>query len=176
LFIELNGKLWVYGDLFKGHVFKALGSFQNAYVTTRCLWPRNRYVVFLTMHLQCSCVGCLMGRSGARALLLAILSTFASRRRNSWLVVWFYDTALTIEVIRASEIWYCHMYGGTCDENNGFWFGCLDLLALRLHSLPYTHLIQRYRWFTHFTVHRCTRIRILSFHQPSPSNGSQHRN
>jgi hypothetical protein len=29
---------------------------------------------------------------------------------------------------------YCHVYGGTHYENNGFWFGCLDLLALWLQS------------------------------------------
>jgi hypothetical protein len=32
----------------------------------------------------------------------------------------------------------CHMYGGMRDENNGFHFGWLDLLALQLQSLLIT--------------------------------------
>jgi hypothetical protein len=31
--------------------------------------------------------------------------------------------------------------------------------------------IERYRWSTHFTVHRYTRTRVLSVHYPSPGNG-----
>jgi hypothetical protein len=43
----------------------------------------------------------------------------------------------------------------------GFWIGCLDLLT------PYSHhsrlqAIQRYRWTTHFTIHRNIRTRVLS--------------
>jgi hypothetical protein len=35
--------------------------------------------------------------------------------------------------------------------------------------------MQRYLSFTHFTVLRCTRTRILRLHQSFPSNGSQHK-
>jgi hypothetical protein len=54
--------------------------------------------------------------------------------------------------------------GGTRDENNGFEFGWLDLLAIRLHYFSYLQSIQRYRWFTQFTVHHCTHTRIPSLH------------
>jgi hypothetical protein len=47
---------------------------------------------------------------------------------------------------------YCNVCGGTRDENNGLYFGWLDLISLQLRVLL-AHLIQGYRWFTHFPVH-----------------------
>jgi hypothetical protein len=37
-----------------------------------------------------------------------------------------------------------------------------------------TKVIQRYRWYTRFTVHRYTHTRVLSLHQSYPGNGFQH--
>jgi hypothetical protein len=42
---------------------------------------------------------------------------------NSWL---FSDTL---------PVTYCHVWGGTRDENDGFWFGWLDLVAPWLQVL-----------------------------------------
>jgi hypothetical protein len=65
--------------------------------------------------------------------------------------------------------------GGTRDKKTGSrsddWIYCHFGYNISLFKL-----IKCYRWFTQFTVHRCTRTRILSFHQSSPSNGFQHRN
>jgi hypothetical protein len=54
------------------------------------------------------------------------------------------------------------MYGFAHDLHDGFWVGCLDFYCT-LFSLTHTHThssrlqaIQRYRWLTHFTVHRYT--------------------
>jgi hypothetical protein len=46
----------------------------------------------------------------------------------------------------------------------------LDLLTPYLHNSR-LQAIQRYRYSTHFTVHRYTRARILSLHQSYPDNG-----
>jgi hypothetical protein len=40
-----------------------------------------------------------------------------------------------------------------------------------LHTTRDYRQLQRYRYFTHFTVHRCTHIRILSLHYSYPGNG-----
>jgi hypothetical protein len=40
----------------------------------------------------------------------------------------------------------------------------------------YLQARQRYRWFTHFPVHRCTCTRILNLHQSLLCSGSQHMN
>jgi hypothetical protein len=42
------------------------------------------------------------------------------------------------------------MYGGTRDDNDGFYFGWFDLLALRLQSILITLKYKRYRYSTHF--------------------------
>jgi hypothetical protein len=43
-------------------------------------------------------------------------------------------------------------------------------------NILFTHIsglqtIQRYRWYTHTTVHRCTHTRVLSLHWSYPGNG-----
>jgi hypothetical protein len=48
-------------------------------------------------------------------------------------------------------------------NNIGFWIAWLDLLTPCTINSNFQS-IQRYRWFTKFTVHRYTRTRILSLH------------
>jgi hypothetical protein len=55
-----------------------------------------------------------------------------------------YKIVVEIRLIGEYDIYYkcgCtyfHVYGGTRDENNGSWFGLLDLLAIRLEFLLIT--------------------------------------
>jgi hypothetical protein len=47
---------------------------------------------------------------------------------------------------------------------DGVWFGWLDLLHLIHSHSSALQAIQLYRWSTQFTIHRCTRTRVLSLH------------
>jgi hypothetical protein len=51
-------------------------------------------------------------------------------------------------------------------------FGLDDLIYWHLiDTFPYYRQLQRYRWSTHFTVHRYTCTRVFSHHYSFPSNG-----
>jgi hypothetical protein len=96
------------------------------------------------------------------------LSTTASARLSAWV---FLTHTLLEQITLGNEYIVTYLPGGgggTHDENNGFWIGRLDLLTPSFTvTLNYSQYklyllaIQRYRWFINFTVHRCTRTRIL---------------
>jgi hypothetical protein len=68
------------------------------------------------------------------------------------------------EVSKVGELEYCHEFGGlcmTCKTGSGL----DDWIYWHLSHTSWDYRqLQRYCWSTHFTVHRCTRSRILSLH------------
>jgi hypothetical protein len=60
----------------------------------------------------------------------------------------------------------------TCRGDYRRGFGLDDWIYWHLiHIARDYRQLQRYCWSTHFTVHRCTRIRVLSFQYSYPGNG-----
>jgi hypothetical protein len=65
------------------------------------------------------------------------------------------ETPIVLQRSHLSSIFIRSFVRGCASLIDGVWFGWLDFLT------PYTHnsglqVIQRYRWVTHFTVHRYT--------------------
>jgi hypothetical protein len=58
---------------------------------------------------------------------------------------------------------YIYIVTRICDYRRGFWIGDWIYCTLYVHNSG-VQAIQRYRWSTHFPVHRYTRTKILSLH------------
>jgi hypothetical protein len=126
------------------------------------------------------------------------MQLFTVRRCSDWrevrimywktkLSVLWLQSSLLLHTLNANSMWincfnmcfhrvlYCHVYGGMGDDNNGFFFGWFDLLALRLQvlliTLNYKAIAILHTFSSPLHTHWDSHFPLIS-----PSNESQHRN